>query len=190
MLEGGYSDRALTSGAMAHLAGFLEDDTHHVNPSWWSLENLTAVRIPLFRPVTQPLMYFQLETATKKRRGGRPSQTTPPPPWLARALEIFASIDSSHTLAPLPRAPPPPSDRTLRNRKPANGSARVSPATSPGKKAGAKKGRKSAATAASAEEESDSTDASASGPVAEESEPTISKKLPRVILKLGPAPSD
>lgn len=41
VLEGGYSDRALTSGAMAHLIGLV--DPVGVDESWWSLNNLTEV---------------------------------------------------------------------------------------------------------------------------------------------------
>ncbi len=44
VLEGGYSDRALTSGAMAHLAGLVDTGDNGVDEKWWSLENLTAVR--------------------------------------------------------------------------------------------------------------------------------------------------
>ena len=44
VLEGGYSDRALTSGAMAHLAGLVDNGDNGVDESWWSLENLLAVR--------------------------------------------------------------------------------------------------------------------------------------------------
>ncbi|RPD62553.1 Arginase/deacetylase [Lentinus tigrinus ALCF2SS1-7] len=170
VLEGGYSDRALTSGAMAHLSGLLEEDDLKADPIWWSVENLTA-----------------LEAATKKRRGGRPSQTVPPEPWLARTVELFASIDSSNAIPSAPRVPIPASDRTLRDRKPANGSNRASPATSPGRKPAARKGRPSAAatSATSTSEESDLTDVSTSS----EREDPAPKKLPRVILKLGPAPA-
>jgi hypothetical protein len=41
VLEGGYSDRALTSGSMAHLLGLVDCP---VDPNWWSPENLTLVR--------------------------------------------------------------------------------------------------------------------------------------------------
>lgn len=41
VLEGGYSDRALTSGAMAHLIGLV--DPVGVDESWWSLNNLIEV---------------------------------------------------------------------------------------------------------------------------------------------------
>ena len=46
VLEGGYSDRALTSGVMSWLAGLAEgpQEEVHVDESWWQLENLVAVR--------------------------------------------------------------------------------------------------------------------------------------------------
>ncbi|EIW59314.1 Arginase/deacetylase [Trametes versicolor FP-101664 SS1] len=173
VLEGGYSDRALTSGAMAHLAGLVDTGNIGVDEKWWSLENLTA-----------------LEAATKKRRGGRPSNTAPPEPWLARTVELFASIDSSHTVPVVPRAPIPPSNRTLRDRKPqsaaSTASAKASPATSPGKKGVAKNvERTKKSTSGSESDLTDITSGSGSEKAGGES---ASKKLPRVILKLGPAP--
>lgn len=45
VLEGGYSDRALTSGALAHLTGLVDNGDMGVDESWWSLGNLTAVRL-------------------------------------------------------------------------------------------------------------------------------------------------
>ncbi|KAI0335750.1 Arginase/deacetylase [Cubamyces sp. BRFM 1775] len=184
VLEGGYSDRALTSGAMAHLTGLAHDGETGADESWWSLPNLTA-----------------LEAATKKRRGGRPSQTVPHEPWLARIVEIFASIDSSHTVPTAPRAPIAPSSRTLRERKPPSSasaitsSAKASPATSPGKtdegRAGKRvtKGQPVALTSGSGSgEESDLTDVTSGTASEHEGESASAKKLPRVILKLGPAP--
>lgn len=46
VLEGGYSDRALTSGVMAHTAGLLEtaEGVDSVDPAWWSIDNLMTVR--------------------------------------------------------------------------------------------------------------------------------------------------
>ncbi|KAM5535014.1 hypothetical protein V8D89_011387 [Ganoderma adspersum] len=183
VLEGGYSDRALTSGALAHLSGLADNGDMGVDESWWSLENLSA-----------------LEAATKKRRGGRPSQNTPPAPWLARTIEVFASIDSSHTLPAHPRAPVPASDRTLRDRKPANGnnSGRSSPSVSSGKqvaprKTNAARGRPSTTTepTSSSSDESELSDVpSGTTPEKEAMEESAVKKLPRVILKLGPAPAD
>lgn len=47
MLEGGYSDRALTSGTMAHLTGLACSTDMKIDESWWSLDNLMEVRFPL-----------------------------------------------------------------------------------------------------------------------------------------------
>ncbi|KAJ6487251.1 Arginase/deacetylase [Mycena vitilis] len=147
VLEGGYSDRALMSGSMAHLLGLVDCN---VDPEWWSLENLTL-----------------LDKATKKKRGGRQSLVQANLyPWLDRALSIFSSLDGSP--APMPRAPPPPSSMTLRDRKKPN-----SAASSP-------HGKAAATTTTDSAESSSSED---SAPV------SASKKLPRVILRLGPAPA-
>lgn len=43
VLEGGYSDRALCSGAMAHLCGLASTGNTNVDENWWSLENLEKV---------------------------------------------------------------------------------------------------------------------------------------------------
>lgn len=43
VLEGGYSDRALISGAMAHLSGLVDVPNGAVDHEWWSVENLTKV---------------------------------------------------------------------------------------------------------------------------------------------------
>ncbi|KAJ6544597.1 Arginase/deacetylase [Mycena vulgaris] len=152
VLEGGYSDRALTSGAMAHLSGLVDCS---VDEEWWNEENLVL-----------------LEKATKKRRGGRPS--LPPTnvhPWLDRAVAIFSSLDASATLSALPRAPLPPTSMTLRDRKKNPNSA----ASSPRSKAIASTAEPSSSESSSSEDSPPS--ASAAG-----------KKLPRVILRLGPAP--
>ncbi len=52
VLEGGYSDKALLSGAMAHLTGlvdgariFEKGDTDHSRENWWSPENVQMVRV-------------------------------------------------------------------------------------------------------------------------------------------------
>jgi len=46
VLEGGYSDRALMSGAMAHLAGLVDvPPSLKVEEDWWSVENLIKVSI-------------------------------------------------------------------------------------------------------------------------------------------------
>jgi histone deacetylase HOS3 len=51
VLEGGYSDKALLSGAMAHLTGLVDGgrapgndaDHHHSRGNWWSPENVQMV---------------------------------------------------------------------------------------------------------------------------------------------------
>ncbi|KAJ7174031.1 histone deacetylase complex protein [Mycena crocata] len=151
VLEGGYSDRALTSGSMAHLLGL--SGSSSVDQEWWNVENLTL-----------------LEKATKKRRGGR--QSLPPTnlhPWLERAVAVFSSLDSSPTQPAAPRAPLPPTSMTLRDRKKPN-SAASSPRAKP---------VSTTAAEPPSSESSSSEDSPLSAP---------DKKLPRVVLKLGPAP--
>ncbi|KZP21521.1 Arginase/deacetylase [Athelia psychrophila] len=103
VLEGGYSDRALTSGAMAHLCGLAQQGNSNVDKEWWSLENLE-----------------KLEKATKKRRGGRPSipAAGSVEPWLERAVAIFAALDPG--AGQKPPAFVAPTSMTLRGRKKAD----------------------------------------------------------------------
>ncbi|KAF9525850.1 histone deacetylase complex protein [Crepidotus variabilis] len=106
VLEGGYSDRALISGAMAHLSGLVNvPKITEVDENWWSLDNLV-----------------KLEHATKKRRGGRaslPAQGSTEP-WLERAVNIFTPLDvaASQAAASAPKTtvPTATSSRTLRDR--------------------------------------------------------------------------
>ncbi|KAJ7028426.1 Arginase/deacetylase [Mycena alexandri] len=155
VLEGGYSDRALTSGAMAHLFGLADDCP--VDPEWWSAENLVL-----------------LEKATKKKRSGRQSLVpTNLHPWLDRTVAIFSSLDASPTHTALPRAPRPPSSMTLRDRK------KPSSATS------SPRGK---AVVAVAPNTMDGTSAESSSSEDLGPSSAIGKKLPRVILRLGPAP--
>lgn len=122
-----------------------------------------------------------MEQATKKRRGGRPSlSATPLEPWLQRTLDILATIDSS----PPPQKPViPPSSRSLRERQKTE-----VPRSTSGKLS--KTGKKKALpiTDESLGETSDNV-------LSDATSETLSsglegtKKLPRVILKLGPGPS-
>ena len=43
VLEGGYSDRALISGVMSHLAGLAEAGGLKVDRSWWNIDELNKV---------------------------------------------------------------------------------------------------------------------------------------------------
>lgn len=100
VLEGGYSDRALSSGAMAHICG-LVGDTVQVDERWWDLENL-----------------IKLEKATKARKFVRPSLgNTDPEPWLTRTSELLSHIDVYRTPPQPSRNWVPPTSRTLRERK-------------------------------------------------------------------------
>ena len=45
VLEGGYSNRALISGVMAHVAGLAETDQGAVDPEWWYTPALKEVRL-------------------------------------------------------------------------------------------------------------------------------------------------
>ncbi|KAF5348477.1 hypothetical protein D9756_009597 [Leucocoprinus leucothites] len=103
VLEGGYSDLALESGSMAHICGLAGSDK--VDEEWWNIKNLT-----------------ELEKATKKRRGGRPSLNSNAnndntvPTWLERTVAIFNSIDQATTKVSGHSVPVPSSSRTLRDR--------------------------------------------------------------------------
>ena len=48
VLEGGYSDRAILSGVMAHISGLTSGETH-VDPLWWRMEEMVEVRCHLHR---------------------------------------------------------------------------------------------------------------------------------------------
>jgi histone deacetylase HOS3 len=56
VLEGGYSDKALLSGAMAHLTGLVDGgrnsekdtDTDHSRENWWTPDNVQIVRVLSF----------------------------------------------------------------------------------------------------------------------------------------------
>ncbi|KZT09156.1 Arginase/deacetylase [Laetiporus sulphureus 93-53] len=181
VLEGGYSDRALTSGALAHLTGLAHTDHTLVDEIWWSEDSL-----------------IQLEKATKRHRGGKNSQATQPAPWLERTLEVFAQIDSSHTMPTTSsRAAIPPSSRVLRERKnPAVTETERSSSSSPSKEsASARKDNSiSDAKGAMLKQESEEVHVT-SGDSKSESSAALSdipgpsaepKKLPRVILRLGP----
>lgn len=43
VLAGGFSERALVSGVMAHLGGMLDPESHVIDARWWSTPNLEQV---------------------------------------------------------------------------------------------------------------------------------------------------
>ncbi|CCL99724.1 uncharacterized protein FIBRA_01746 [Fibroporia radiculosa] len=182
VLEGGYSDRALTSGAMAHLTGLACSNDAVVDESWWNLNNLV-----------------ELEKAAKKRRGGRTSQPTAPALWIEQTLTAFASIDSSYLIpSTSSRSFVPPSSRVLRGRKsPPVGSNDET--ESPVQATDNKSIKEPQAVSDQLRQKrsglesppSDSNPVTPCLPLSDiPEEGTEPKKLPRVILRLGPRPAN
>lgn len=137
VLEGGYSDRALSSGALATMVGltesprllektFLVEDGDEMG--WWSEANLG-----------------KLERACKKpRRSKIPPPSTNPSnisttggeAWLSRAVEIFSLIEGPETTVRPPKEKQEPERwMQLRERRPrgAVASSEVTPQSSPPK---------------------------------------------------------
>jgi len=165
VLEGGYSDKALLSGAMAHLAGLVDGgsasgkDSDLSRETWWSHENVQM-----------------LEKLAKKRRGPRSSLDTNPAPWFDRTSALLALLDPRGVEPSSSRGNiVPPGSMTLRTRKPARQGASTSPAPSPE--------RRNAYQGGPVSQTGDATPSSGSIPDA-----AAVKKLPRVILKVGPRP--
>ncbi|GJE85951.1 histone deacetylase HOS3 [Phanerochaete sordida] len=162
VLEGGYSDRALTSGAIAHISGLSETESVKADPSWWALENLVA-----------------LEKATAKRRGGRQSLTRTEP-WLERTLEFFAQINTD------PPPAVPPTAMALRDRSTKN---KTSASTAAPRKVVKKRPQDKATIKQElTEPETAHVPRSDTERSADESSTDVAKKPRRVILKLGPNP--
>lgn len=86
VLEGGYSDRTLIAGGLAHLVGLIEEGEGTVaGPNdWWDDKSLDM-----------------LEKATKKRKG-KQSIGTVSEGWVERAVEILAAIDPPQSAKPSP----------------------------------------------------------------------------------------
>ncbi|KAI9510610.1 Arginase/deacetylase [Russula earlei] len=170
VLEGGYSDKALLSGTMAHLAGLVDGgstsgkDNDNSRETWWSPENVHT-----------------LEKLAKRRRGPRSSLGTAdpklPPSWLDRTSALLALLDPRGAEPPSIRSAfIPPSSMTLRARKYADQG--ITHPTSPDQKP---------------YQDNSAGDASADpgqspGSTPGASLPAVLKKLPRVILKVGPRP--
>ena len=78
VLEGGYSDRALTSGAFAHLTGLVEIGEGKIDETWWSLENLVEARffhLSVRRCVAHESVYTSWRRPPRNGAGeGYPSQ--------------------------------------------------------------------------------------------------------------------
>ncbi|OJA15834.1 hypothetical protein AZE42_04033 [Rhizopogon vesiculosus] len=156
VLEGGYSDRALSSGAMAHLCGFI-GDTIRVDERWWNVENLV-----------------KLEKATKSHKSGRPSLgNSILEPWLARTSELLLHLDVYRTPLQQSRRWVAPTSMSLRDRKkPLSGSSTPEVARKPSKGAQALAQTVSSSSSSTSESEAVGT--------------LHPKKLPRVILHVRP----
>ncbi|KAH7915486.1 histone deacetylase domain-containing protein [Hygrophoropsis aurantiaca] len=185
VLEGGYSDRALSSGAMAHLCGLVDAGKlgAEVDESWWDIENLV-----------------KLEKATKPRKGGRQSLTNSTEPWLTRASALLPLLNVDVAQSPLsPRnCWVPPTSMTLRERKkPASqtSTGTSTPSVSPEVKKKTNSGTKGEKISGNLSESTTSSSLTESS--SEDTEPTVisnetrqlhseAKKLPRVILHVRP----
>lgn len=212
VLEGGYSDRALTSGAMAHLVGLIdlpEGDGQKVDESWWSVENLVEVCLRLVPQTRCSNSASQLERATRKRRGGRPSLPAPGArrTWIERTLSIFAMLEgASSPAASIPKVlAPPQATRTLRDRSRIASKA-TTPAPSPPRPTrakaqggtGGRRPRKSGQVGVDLEvppgavksENSSSNEEELQVNRGQGAGGVEARKLPRVILKLGKDHSD
>lgn len=44
VMEGGYDDKALVSGAMSHVCGLVDRGTGEIDPRWWDTTNVQVVR--------------------------------------------------------------------------------------------------------------------------------------------------
>ncbi|KAG8937570.1 hypothetical protein FRC00_003905 [Tulasnella sp. 408] len=131
VLEGGYSDKALMSGAMAHLAGLAAARESSggggavwctARSSWWSIDNLTKLEKVLKKPKSK-----------KPRASGVSSE--PLERWLQRAQELFATMDGMPTFPARPSAAALPHRMTLRDRSKKDATPEPTPAPSPVKDA-------------------------------------------------------
>lgn len=86
VLEGGYSDRALTSGSMAHLSGLVDCP---VDEEWWNAENLVMVIFLIISVLVSAFSPIYLHAARKSDeetpRGQAVTPTIECPPAMARA---------------------------------------------------------------------------------------------------------
>jgi len=107
VLEGGYSSRALSSGAFAHVIGLSAIPPEKVQEEWWSLENLV-----------------KLEKATKpSARRTSASASAASEPWIERTLALLSELDTTPIKPPSSKrgtsVPIVPFGKmTLRERKP------------------------------------------------------------------------
>ncbi|KAJ3815354.1 Arginase/deacetylase [Lentinula aff. lateritia] len=206
VLEGGYSDQALISGTFAHFCALGLSEEHTWNETWWNKDNLDALKNATKPKKTRGHVSGPLST---------PKTDPEPEPWLKQAVSIFRHLEPVPFKTPRKGKAilVEPSSRTLRQRKVENASS-SSPASAKSKPKKSEatgnrgkinsslskgKGKKtepdvvaeSARSDVQAEDSDSSTESSSTLSSMSDSD-TISapsKKLPRVILKLGPPPN-
>ncbi|KZT38900.1 Arginase/deacetylase [Sistotremastrum suecicum HHB10207 ss-3] len=164
VLEGGYSLRALSSGAFAHLFGLVNPSHDVVDDSFWSVENLTKL---------------EKVTGAKTRR----SSVVPPETWLQRSVEVLAVLDPPQPKSATNRlktAEAIPERRSTREKK------KPPVETPPVSKRSTQKGATKKTDIASAPP--DGIAALPSEPLNLKTEelPPSEKKVPRVILRVNP----
>lgn len=209
VLEGGYSDRALISGTFAHFCALGLSEEHTWNETWWNKDNLDALQnaTKTKKPrghVSGPL--------------SAPKADPEPEPWLKQAVSIFQHLEPIPFKTPRKGKAilVEPSSRTLRQRK-VGSSSPASPKSKPEKSEATGKdmprgkinsslskgqGKKtepvviteSTRSDGQAEDSDSSTESFSTLSSMSNSDAGLpisapSKKLPRVILKLGPPPN-
>ncbi len=110
LLEGGYSDRALTSAAIAHMAGLAGCAPEGLD--WWDLAQLTQLEKALKKPLN-PLA----------GSSGRGRKTDTSPAWLRSTLHTFNTLKAhlpgsappTEPLVAQPAVPAGPVQRVLRS---------------------------------------------------------------------------
>lgn len=180
VLEGGYGDRALTSAAMGHAIGLLD---RQGQADWWSVEQLML-----------------LERAVKKRRKGKPCALPPDlaaDPVLARTHAILAQFEGTMPASPAPSAAPSTQATprmTLRERKPKTMYSDSPPQETRRRPRVVKEEPSPSKPEEVAKEESAKAEgaypspvsSAGSPPAAEQPEPRIVLKIPRVTTPAAP----
>lgn len=111
VMEGGYDDKALVSGALSHVCGLVDRGSGEVDPRWWDVTNVQMVRLMRTDRGLCLTPVLQLSAQLGKRRGRKP-RTLFLEPWLQRSLQIAPLLDGipreTHRVAiPAPLPPPP-----------------------------------------------------------------------------------
>jgi len=82
VLEGGYSSRALSSGAFAHLLGLTDVPADMVSEEWWSLENLIKLEKATKQSARRTSALASVSAGNEHR-------------WIERTLALLTKLDVS-----------------------------------------------------------------------------------------------